>query len=371
MTTGRSRPGATFASLPRGFALAVGLLAAIVTLVGLAPRAEAVMSCKPLRTDVARTFTSDFDAIVAARRPRVLIPYSRLYFHPEKGESAGVAVEQLELFEKQINAGIRDRSRRIFVFIVPTPLDRLLSDLVAGRGDVAFGNLTVTEERRRSVDFSRPLATGVRELVVTSAKVPEIDDRLDLSGRTITVRRSSSFRESVERVNVDLAALGRAPIVVREADERLESEDLIEMVRAGLIEATVADGHMLDLWVKIFPGVRVHASAPIRTDVEIAWAYRKCSPLLAAKIDRFVASAESGTEAGNLRRRSLLASDRRLKPAAADESVRRLRSYWGHFRTYGEIYGIDPHLIAAVAFQESRFDPGLVMRGSAPPGSCG
>lgn len=143
------------------------------------------------------------------------------------------------------------------------------------------------------------------------------------------------------------------------------------MVRAGLIEATVADGHMLDLWVKIFPGVRVHASAPIRTDVEIAWAYRKGSPLLAAKIDRFVASAESGTEAGNLRRRSLLASDRRLKPAAADESVRRLRSYWGHFRTYGEIYGIHPHLIAAVAFQESRFDPGLVMRGSAPPGSCG
>lgn len=336
-------------------------------LVGLEP-AAAIKTAQPLRTDLAEVFTGDFDAIVEKRRLRVLIPFSRIYFHLEKGETAGLAVSQLRTFEKQINVGIRNRSRRIFVYIVPTPRDRLLSDLVAGHGDIALGNLTVTEERRAIVDFSRPFSTGVRELVVTGPDVAEIHDPLDLSGRTITVRQSSSSRESLERLNIDLARLGRAPIVIRPADERLETEDLIEMVQAGLIEATVADSHMLDLWIKVFPGIRVHARAPILTDGQIAWAFRKNSPRLAKKINAFVASAKRGTEDGNLLRREFLRSDRWLKPAVSAESTLRLRTYWEYFRKYGAMYDVDPHLIAAVAFQESRFDPRLVMRRSGATG---
>ena len=341
---------------------------ATLGLLGRGDPAMAVKTAQPLRTNLAQVFTGDFDAIVAKRRLRVLIPFSRIYFHLEKGEMAGLAVGQLRSFEKQINAGIRDRSRRIFVFIVPTPRDRLLSDLVAGRGDIALGNLTVTEERRATVAFSRPLSTGVRELVVTGPKVAEIHDSLDLAGRTITVRHSSSFRESLDRLNTDLLRLGRPPIVIHDADEKLESEDLIEMVQVGLIEATVADSHMLDLWARVFPGIRIHTGAPIRTDGEIAWAFRKNSPLLAEKIDGFVASAKLGTEHGNLLRREFLNSDRWLRPAASEENSQRLKAYWDHFRKYGAMYDVDPHLIAAVAFQESRFDPKLVMRRSGATG---
>lgn len=352
--------------LRRAFGRIAGLVAlTALCLLGRSDPAAAVKTAQPLRADLARVFTGDFDAIVAKRRLRVLIPFSRIYFHLEKGEMAGLAVDQLRSFEKQINAGIRDRSRRIFVFIVPTPRDRLLSDLVAGRGDIALGNLTVTEERRATVDFSRPLSTGVRELVVTGPDVAEIRDPLDLAGRAITVRRSSSFRQSLERLNSDLLRLGRPAIVIRDADERLESEDLIEMVQAGLIEATVADSHMLDLWGRVFPRIRGHAGAPIRTDGEIAWAFRKNSPRLAEKIDAFVASARLGTEHGNLLRREHLRSDRWLKPAASEESSLRLKAYWEHFRKYGAMYDVDPHLIAAIAFQESRFDPKLVMRSGA------
>lgn len=353
--------------LARGRIAAVVAIATLCILGGSDP-AAAVKTAQPLRTNLAETFTGDFDAIVEKRRIRVLIPFSRIYFHLEKGEMAGLAVSQLRTFEKQINAGIRDRSRRIFVYIVPTPRDRLLSDLVAGRGDIALGNLTITEERRATVDFSRPFSKGVRELVVTGPRVAEIRDPLDLAGRTITVRHSSSSRENLERLNRELLQLGRPPIVIHDADERLENDDLIEMVQAGLIEATVADSHMLDLWIKVFPDIRIHAAAPILTDGEIAWAFRKNSPLLAAKIDAFVASAKLGTEDGNLLRREYLRSDRWLKPAVSEENARRLKAYWTYFRKYGTMYDVDPYLIAAVAFQESRFDPKLVMRRSGATG---
>jgi len=45
-----------------------------------------------------------------------------------------------------------------------------------------------------------------------------------------------------------------------------------------------------------------------------------------------------------------------------------LDAYWQWFQKYGEIYHVDPYLVAAVAFQESHFDPNLVMRGSGATG---
>ena len=67
------------------------MVIATLCLLGRSDPAAAVKSAQPLRADLARVFTGDFDAIVAKRRLRVLIPFSRIYFHLEKGEMAGLA----------------------------------------------------------------------------------------------------------------------------------------------------------------------------------------------------------------------------------------------------------------------------------------
>lgn len=63
----------------------------------------------------------------------------------------------------------------------------------------------------------------------------------DLSGKSIWVRRSSSYFESLNALNHTLVTAGKPPIDVRNADEHLEDEDLIEMVAAGVLPLTVAD----------------------------------------------------------------------------------------------------------------------------------
>ena len=51
------------------------------------------------------------------------------------------------------------------------------------------------------------------------------------------MRRSSSYYESLQRLNAGFARRGLAPVRLREAPEALENEDLLEMLNAGLVSA--------------------------------------------------------------------------------------------------------------------------------------
>jgi len=87
------------------------------------------------------------------------------------------------------------------VTIIPVRRDQLLPHLVAGHGDIAFANLTVTPERQQIVDFSRPFTRKVRELLVTGPMAPEINSLEDLAGQEIIVPAASSYFESLSALN--------------------------------------------------------------------------------------------------------------------------------------------------------------------------
>ena len=80
------------------------------------------------------------------------------------------------------------------------------------------------------------------------------------------------------RLNATLAAAGKAPVRLVAADEQLEDDDLLEMVNAGLIPATVVDSHIANLWKQVLPDLQVPDGAALRTDGVIAWAMRPGSP---------------------------------------------------------------------------------------------
>jgi len=78
-------------------------------------------------------------------------------------------------FERYINQKLKTQKRPITVYIIPTTRDRLLPDVAAGLGDIAAGNLTITEERLRVVDFaSAGVRNYVSEMVITGPKSPAV-----------------------------------------------------------------------------------------------------------------------------------------------------------------------------------------------------
>lgn len=58
------------------------------------------------------------------------------------------------------------------------------------------------------------------------------NDRGDLSGEEITVRASSSYYEHLVTLNASFKEKGLAPIILKKADENLESEDPLQMLNA-------------------------------------------------------------------------------------------------------------------------------------------
>jgi len=116
----------------------------------------------------------DLDAMLEQRVIRVLVPYSRTLYFNDRGKQRGLTADTLRDFETFLNKKFHLKGRPITVITLPTTRDRLLSGVVEGRGDIAAGNITITPARDRLVDFSKPLAEGVAEVVVTGPASPKL-----------------------------------------------------------------------------------------------------------------------------------------------------------------------------------------------------
>lgn len=315
-----------------------------------------------------KPWTGDYSGMVERRFVRVLLPYSKTFYFLDKGERKGINYEFFTRFEDFLNGETKEKKgqkpSRIEVVMIPTPRDELLRRLVEGRGDLVAGNLTITGRRLEDVDFSIPWLTGVEELVVTPASAKEIGSVDELSGMAIHVRQSSSYRESLLALNERFEAEGKQPADIVASNELLEDEDLLEMVNADAVPAIIVDSHKAKFWAQVFDNIRIHEKAAIRSDGEIAWAFRKNSPELAAQVNTFIKSIKKGTELGNIIFARYLKRKKWLRKLNDEADRRKFRDLIGLFAKYGEQYDINWLILAAKAYQESRFDNAARYKGA-------
>lgn len=332
------------------------LLAMAILIVSVGRASLAQETGQALLEDVQRPYTGDYDGMKKGKAVRVLIPYSITDYYLEGGQEKGLAVEYLREFEKRLNKGIKKEIDKIRVVLLPTSRGDLIPYLLEGRGDIVVANLTITPERQKQVDFSEPYRSDVREVVVTGKDHGEIKTPEALAGLEIHTRRSSSYFESLVKLSGDLEGSGLEPVKAVESDEALEDEDLLEMLNAGIIPATVVDEYKADLWLPLFENIKVHRTVGIREGADIAWAFRKDSPQLKQVIDDFVAETRIGTKLGNIFAKRYSSDISKIVNPKAEDYHERLNELLSLFEAVGNKYNIDPMLLAAQAFQESRFD---------------
>src|SRR5262245_46173541 len=301
-------------------------------------------------------WTGDFNELGDRRYIRALVVVNETSYFIDRGQQRGYAYESLAEFERSLRPKATIRHIATRITIIPTTRDRLLPALAAGYGEIAIGNLTITPEREKIVDFSDPLLDNVKELIVTGPSAPPISSLDDLSGKEVQVRASSSYHESLKLLNKRFHNSGKAPVKIRFADELLEDEDLMQMVDAGIYPITVIDSHIARFWGQIYDRVNVHEDLVLREGGRIAWAMRKNTPEFKRVINDFVSTRRAGTLFGNLMLQRYLGSADRLKNPIAEAEMQRFHDLVGLFRNYGNKYDIPWLLIAAQGYQESRLD---------------
>jgi membrane-bound lytic murein transglycosylase MltF len=219
-----------------------------------------------------------------------------------------------------------------------------------------MGYLTITPERRALVDFSNPTATNVSQIVVTAPGQPPVSSKEDLSGREVYVRKGSIYYDSVTALNAELQKAGKPPVKIREAPTNLENEDILEMVNAGLVEATVVDDFYAKFWKQVLTKIQLNEQAALRTGGEMAWAMRKNSPLLKKELDDFLARYPEGSSTRNQLFAKYLKNTKYVKNSTSAEERAKFERVVELFRKYCKEYDMDTLLMAAQGYQESRLD---------------
>lgn len=343
----------------------------LVLTLALAPgdrRAAAQEPAIPADYSLAlQPWTGDYDGMLERRMIRVAVPYSLTHYFLDGATERGIDAAMGRELEREINRREGRRSRLVHIMFIPTPRTELISYVTRGLADIAMGSLAVTEARREEVDFSIPFIRSSEELVVTGPGAPPLETLDDLAGQEVFVQQGSSYHGSLTALNREFEARGLEAVRIEDVDERLDTDEILELVQAGVLPATVADRHLAGFWAQVFPDLDVRTDLVVAADRDIAWAFRKNSPLLEEVVNEFLRSHRQRTEFGNIILRRYLQNVRRVTYPTTSTDRARFDRAIPLFRSYGERYDLDPLLLAALGYQESRLDQSTV----SPAGAIG
>jgi len=320
---------------------------------------------KPQFDVLSRLRTGDLDTLEQQRVIRVLTVYGLGRYFLDGPAEKGLTFELFKMFEDFINKRLGRKHLRVHVVFIPVARDELIPGLIAGRGDIAAAGLTITPERDELIDFTKPVSRKLSEILVTGPSAPTIKTIEDLAGKKIYVRASSSYRSSLDQLNQRFRQEARDEIVLEDASEYLEDEDLLEMVNAGLLDWAVIDDYKALIWADIFDNLTVREDIVLRAGGQIAVAIRENSPKLMEALNEFFRSHRQGTLKGNILINRYLKDFDWAKNALGAKDYKRFQDVVEIFRTYGEQYGVDYLMVAAQGYQESRLDQSARSRAGA------
>jgi membrane-bound lytic murein transglycosylase MltF len=302
--------------------------------------------------------TGDLDVMVKRRVIRALVIINPIGFFYDNGKPKGAMYEALDAFQKFVNQKLKTRKLPVSVTFIPMRADQVAKALTDGIGDIIAYGVVVTPEREKLVAFSTPLATDVRQIIVTGSDLGSVSTLADLSGKEVYVNPLTTYYQNLQIANETLTNSGKRPIVIKAADKNLTDDDLMQMVNAGLIPATVTIEQRAGLWSQVLPNVHPRPELAIASGQNLAWAMRKDNPQLKQLVDEFMGTHKLGTSFGNTLLRRYLQNTKWIKNSTSSAEMKKVQQNVAFFKKYAGQYDFDVLMIVAQAYQESLLDQG-------------
>ncbi|MDO4641817.1 MAG: basic amino acid ABC transporter substrate-binding protein [Neisseria sp.] len=131
---------------------------------------------------------------------------------------------------------------------VNTPFEGIFANVDKGDSDVALASITITDERKKQVDFTDPYFEAT-QMIVTAEKGSDIKSFKDLKNRSASVQTGTT----ADLILQDLQGKDSANI------KRFETMPLaFKELEAGGVDATVGDNAVVQNFVSNNPGKNYH-----------------------------------------------------------------------------------------------------------------
>ena len=229
-----------------------------------------------------------------------------------------------------------------------------LEDVLRNRAHIAAAGIYAGESRHEQALFG-PVYQHIDQHIVYRVQDPLPESPRDLIGKRIIVIRNSTHATSLARLKKDLPGLRWTAV------DGVDQLELFARVASGAADVTVADSTEFTLGRRFYPELR--PAFKLAESEAIAWALAPRSTDLLPLIERHFNELKAIGRLAEIltRHERSLSRFRRVDAPAFVSAVReRLPAYLAWFQEASAETGIDWRLLAAIGYQESRWDEAAV-----------
>jgi membrane-bound lytic murein transglycosylase F len=286
----------------------------------------------------------DLDTILAKKRMVIVTRNSpTTWYQNREDQPAGLEHDLARAFAEHLGVEAE--------FLLVDSTDEVLRALRDRKADFAAAGLSPTPERSKTFLFG-PSYQAVAINVVCHTEVP-VRKPADLVGVKVSVIKGSSYLEELAKLrDTDL------PDLRWEVTDEYSTELLLQQVWERTLDCTVADSNVFAVHRRYYPELRT--VFPLAVDQTLAWALNTDQLALQEAMRLWLPKYE---ELGHLK--ALLDQyygftehfdyvDTRIFMRRVEEILPKYRAL---FEKAGEEYGFPWKLLAAVAYQESHWEP--------------
>ena len=292
----------------------------------------------------------DFDEILQADTLNVITLSSSSSYFIYKEEPMGYDYDLVKDFADhyglQLNVKVAENATR------------LIEMLQAGEGDLIAYPITIQNELKDSLIYCGPVQISHQVLVQKADRGDTLlTDVTELIGKEVYVKHNTKYHQRMMNLNAELGG----GIIIEDIDkDTITAEDLIGMVSEGKIKYTVSDEYVAKLNRTYYRNINI--SLPLSFDQRSSWLVRKSTPNLAKALTEWVQQTDNTPVYTAITKKYFELS----KMPFDGEYIVPTNLPKGSISAYDELFKrhakgseFDWFLLAAMAYQESRFQPNL------------
>ncbi len=268
-------------------------------------------------------------------------------YYEDPSGPAGLEFDLVKMFADRLNVELK--------FIVASDLEQIFTTLAQGKAHFAAAGLTRTQDRSKLLRFTPPYQHIVQQLIYRQGS-PRPKDIADLKdGKLVVVARSNH----IERLH---ELRRQYPELTWEESLKFNNDELLQKVETRQIDYTVVDSNELRISRRFYPHVRVAFDLSDKQPVGWAFLIKTDDTLYRQAVNFFIDIYNSGVLEQILERYygHIGEFDYVETTSFMAHIKQRLPKYRELFQTAAKKHGFDWRLLAAMAYQESHWDPGAI-----------